>query len=150
MLSFFRRLINSKTGIVVTFIILGVIALAFAAGDVTGLRGGTGSVGGGDVAKIGGTSVSATDLKTRVSSALDAARQQQPTATMTQLLAQGAFESILDQLVNSMALAEFGHDQGLVASKKSVDGVIASIPGLQGPPASSIRRSISGCWPSGS
>ncbi len=37
MLSFFRRIINSKAGVVVTFIVLGVIALAFAAGDITGL-----------------------------------------------------------------------------------------------------------------
>jgi len=28
MLSFFRRIINSKAGVVVTFIVLGVIALA--------------------------------------------------------------------------------------------------------------------------
>ena len=39
MLSFFRRIINSKAGVVVTFIVLGVIAIAFAAGDVTNIAG---------------------------------------------------------------------------------------------------------------
>ena len=32
MLSFFRRMVNSRTGVIVTFIVLGLIALAFAAG----------------------------------------------------------------------------------------------------------------------
>jgi peptidyl-prolyl cis-trans isomerase D len=55
MLSFFRRIINSKAGVVVTFIVLGVIALAFAAGDITGLAGNGPSLSGGSVATVGGT-----------------------------------------------------------------------------------------------
>ena len=133
MLSFFRRIINSKAGIVVTFIVLGVIALAFAAGDITGLSGSTSALSGGSVATVGGQKVAAAELRNRVQTELQAARQQQPTATMEQLLAQGGLQSVLDRTINGIALERFGLDQGMVVSKRSIDGVIASIPGLRGP-----------------
>ena len=133
MLSFFRRIINSKAGIVVTFIVLGVIALAFAAGDITGLGSGAGALSGGNVATVGGQKVGAAELRSRVQTELQAARQQQPTATMEQLLEQGGLQSVLDRTINGLALERFGHDQGMVVSKRSIDGVIASIPGLRGP-----------------
>jgi peptidyl-prolyl cis-trans isomerase D len=133
MLSFFRRIINSKAGIVVTFIVLGVIALAFAAGDITGLAGGGASLSGDSVATVGGQKIAAAELRSRVQTELQAARQQQPTATMEQLLAQGGLQSTLDRTINGLALESFGHDQGMVVSKRSIDGVIASIPGLRGP-----------------
>lgn len=133
MLSFFRRIINSKAGIVVTFIVLGVIALAFAAGDITGLGGSTSALSGGSVATVGGQKVAAAELRNRVQTELQAARQQQPTATMEQLLAQGGLQSVLDRTINGIALERFGLDQGMVVSKRSIDGVIASIPGLRGP-----------------
>ncbi|WP_375421769.1 peptidylprolyl isomerase [uncultured Sphingomonas sp.] len=133
MLTFFRRIINSKAGVVVTFVVLGVIALAFAAGDVTGLQNSTGSVSSNSVAKVGKESVTAIDFKSRVSGALEGIRQQQPTIDITQFIAQGGFEGVLDQMINSLALAQFGRDQGMFVSKRAVDGEIASIPGLQGP-----------------
>jgi peptidyl-prolyl cis-trans isomerase D len=133
MLSFFRRIINSKAGIVVTFIVLGVIALAFAAGDITGLGGNPTALSGDNVATVGGEKIGAADLRNRVQTELQAARQQQPTATMQELLAQGGLQSVLDRTINGVALERFGRDQGMVVSKRSVDGVIASIPGLRGP-----------------
>ncbi len=133
MLSFFRRIINSKAGIVITFIVLGVIALAFAAGDITGMGGGAMTLSGDNVATVGGGKVGAAELRSRVQTELQAARQQQPTATMEQLLAQGGLQSVLDRTINGIALEEFGRDQGMVVSKRSIDGVIASIPGLRGP-----------------
>ena len=133
MLTFFRRIINSKAGVIVTFVVLGVIALAFAAGDVTGLRSGNGGVSGNAVAKVGKESVTVNDFKSRIGSALESVRQQQPTIDINQFFAQGGFEGVLDQMVNALALAQFGRAQGMVVSKKTVDGEIASIPGLQGP-----------------
>lgn len=133
MLTFFRRIINSKAGIVVTFIVLGIVAIAFAAGDITGLGGGTSALSGGSVATVGGQKVAAAELRSRVQTELQAARQQQPTATMEQLLAQGGLQSVLDRTINGLALERFGQNQGMVVSKRSIDGVIASIPGLRGP-----------------
>lgn len=134
MLSFFRRLINSKVGVVVTFVILGVIALAFAAGDVSNLAGGaSGGLGGNDLAKAGGEEVTLADMRQRAGDEVSAARRQTPTASMTDYVNTGAFDAALDRMVTNAALAAFGHDQGMVASKRLVDGQIASIPGLQGP-----------------
>ncbi len=133
MLSFFRRIINSKAGLVITFIVLGVIALAFAAGDITGTSGGRAGLSGDSVATVAGEKISSTDLRGNVQTELQAARQQQPAATMAELLAAGGLQSTLDRTINGIALQAFGSDHGLVVSKRSIDGVIASIPGLRGP-----------------
>lgn len=133
MLGFFRRFVNSKVGVIVTFIVLGVIALAFAAGDVTNLATGSGGITGNNVAKVGGASVTAADLRQRAQQQVEAAREQQPTADMAGFLAQGGLEQTLESLITTTALQQFGHDQGMIVSKRLVDGQIASIPGLQGP-----------------
>ena len=134
MLSFFRRLINSRVGIVITLGLLGIIGLAFAAGDVSGLRTrGMSAIAGDSVASVGGHSVSATELKERVANEFDNLRQQQPTLTMAQFVAGGGVEGTIQRLVNGLAMTRFGGDQGMVVSKRAVDGQLASIPGLQGP-----------------
>jgi peptidyl-prolyl cis-trans isomerase D len=135
MLAFFRRLTHSKVGVIITFLVLGVIALAFAAGDVTGLSSMTGGAGitGGDVATVGKAEVSANELKTQAQTQLEGFRQQQPTLDMATFVNQGGFEGTLDRIISSMALEQFGRAQGMVVSKRSVDGQIASIPALQGP-----------------
>ncbi|RMB55296.1 peptidyl-prolyl cis-trans isomerase D [Sphingomonas sp. PP-CE-3A-406] len=135
MLAFFRRLTQSKAGVIITFLVLGVIALAFAAGDVTGLSSMTGGAGitGGDVAKVGKAEVTANELKTQAQTQLEGFRQEQPTLDMATFVNQGGLEGTLDRIVSSMALEQFGRAQGMVVSKRSVDGQIASIPALQGP-----------------
>ncbi len=135
MLAFFRRLTHSKVGVIITFLVLGVIALAFAAGDVTGLSSMTGGAGitGGDVAKVGKAEVTANQLKTQAQTELEGFRQQQPTLDMATFVNQGGFDGTLDRIVSSMALEQFGRAQGMVVSKRAIDGQIASIPSLQGP-----------------
>ncbi len=135
MLAFFRRLTHSKVGVVITFIVLGVIALAFAAGDITGLSSMTGGAGitGGDVAKVGKAEVTVNELKTQAQTQLEGFRQEQPTLDMATFVNQGGLDGTLDRIVSSMALEQFGRAQGMVVSKRAVDGQIASIPALQGP-----------------
>ena len=133
MLSFFRRMINSKVGIIVTFIVLGVIALAFAATDVSGVHSGSGGIGGSDVASVGDEEVTIADLKLRSSNAIEAARQRDPSLTMASFLQQNGLESILEQITSSLALEQFAHKAGMAISKRTIDGQIAGIPGLQGP-----------------
>ncbi|HXH17104.1 MAG TPA: SurA N-terminal domain-containing protein [Sphingomonas sp.] len=135
MLAFFRRLTHSKVGVVITFIVLGVIALAFAAGDITGLSSMTGGAGitGGDVAKVGKGEVTENELKTQVQTQLEGFRQEQPTLDMATFVSQGGLDGTLDRIMSSMALEQFGRAQGMVVSKRAVDGQIASIPALQGP-----------------
>jgi peptidyl-prolyl cis-trans isomerase D len=134
MLTFFRRLINSRVGVIVTLGVLVVIALAFAAGDVSGLRTqGMAALAGDGVAKVGGETITATELRSRVQNEFDAARQQQPTLTMAQFVGGGGVDSTLQRLMTGMALARFGGKEGMVVSRRAVDGALASIPGLQGP-----------------
>lgn len=133
MLSFFRRIINSKVGIIVTFVVLGVIALAFAAGDVTNLSTGTGGLTGNDVAKVGKVDITVADLRGRADEEVQIARQQQPALDMAGFIAAGGLDGTLQRLVTTTALAEFGRAQGMIVSKRAVDGQIASIPALQGP-----------------
>ena len=132
MLSFFRRLINSRTGVIVTFVVLGLIAIAFAAGDVTGLRS-TGPGAETTAATVGGTAITVAELEKRTQDEMETFRQQQPTLDIAQFVAGGGFEGTLERTINSVALELFGQQQGMLVSKKVVDGQIASIPALQGP-----------------
>ena len=133
MLTFFRRIINSRVGVIVTLGVLAVIALAFAAGDVSGLRTqGMAALGSGGVAKVGSESITPAQLRTRAAAEFDAARQQQPTLTMAQFVAGGGVDATLQRMITGIAFSRFGQQQGMVVSKRAVDGQIASIPGLQG------------------
>ncbi len=131
MLSLIRRAVNSKVGVVITLGVLAVIALMFGMGDITGL-GGSGRISGDSVAKVGKVQISEIDLRERVQNQLDGARREQPTLDMIQFVNQGGVDSTLEGTINSFALAEFAQSQGLVASKRLVDGRIASLPAVQG------------------
>ena len=133
MLSFFRQIINSKVGVIVTFVVLGVIALAFAATDITGLANGSSGLIGGDVAKVGKADVTVAGLKQRVQNAVEAGRQQQPTLDAAAFVNGGGLDQTLEREIATLALEQFGLSQGMAVSKRSVDGQIASIPAFQGP-----------------
>lgn len=135
MLAFFRRAFRSR----VVLIVLGLVALAIVVTGVGTPNGlGLGGVGGGGadgdvVARVGDIRIHAADVSRRAQAAVDAARQQQPNATMADLVAQGGIESIVDQLVGGRALELWARRHGFVASSKLVDGEIASIPAFFGP-----------------
>ena len=134
MLGFFRRIINSRLGLILTFVVLGAAALAFAAGDVTGLRtNGMGGLTGNDVAKVGKGDVTVAQLRSRAQNDMEGFRQQQPTLDMATYITGGGLDGSLARLITSLAFTEFGASQGMAVSKRTVDGQIASIPGLQGP-----------------
>lgn len=133
MLGFFRRMTKSKMGGVIAFLFLGLIALAFAAGDVTGLGGGASGMSPKVVAEVGDKNVAETELVQRTKTALLNLQQQQPTADMAGLIAAGGVEQLLDQLVTARAFEAFAGDQGMVVSKRAIDGELASVPAFRGP-----------------
>ena len=136
MLSIFRRLIYSKVGLVVAFVLFAIFGLAMVGGDVSSLRTqGLAALGGGsgDAIRVGRVRVSPDELAQRVQQEFDGFRQQQPTLTLQQYIAGGGFDATVERLVNSLALDQYGQNQGMLVSKRAVDGQIASIPGLQGP-----------------
>jgi peptidyl-prolyl cis-trans isomerase D len=133
MISFFRRLIGSKVGLVVVFIFLGVIAFAFVTADLsnTGLGGGSGATGG-TVARAGDVKIESIDLSQRVQRQFDSIRAEQPTLTLADFIAEGGVDNVLERVIDGIALAEFGREQGMVISRRMEDGQIASIPSFIG------------------
>ena len=132
MLSFFRRIVNSRVGVMVTFGVLAVIAIAFAASDITGLSSGSGGMLGNALASVGGQKVQAADIRKRAQDELRAAQQQDPSATMAQLVAAGGVESLVQRWTNGLALDAFGRDQGMRVSRALVGSEIQAIPAFRG------------------
>jgi peptidyl-prolyl cis-trans isomerase D len=129
MISFFRRALSSKAMLA----LLGLILIAFivTSFDPAGLGSPTGS--GTALAKVGRAQVGEADALRRVQNQLEVARQQNAALDMPAFVAQGGADRTIDQMVNSEAMAAFAKAHGLVASRKLVDGIIASIPAFAGP-----------------
>jgi peptidyl-prolyl cis-trans isomerase D len=131
MITFFRRLINSRWGAVIALIFVGMIAVAFALGDVTG----SGSFGGlsqGHVAQVGSQKIGSGELKDSVDNRLRAERRENPTLDMGRFVEAGGFDSTLDQIINRYALSVFGDEYGVSVSEKLVNQEILKIPGATG------------------
>ncbi|WOE73949.1 peptidyl-prolyl cis-trans isomerase [Alterisphingorhabdus coralli] len=109
-----------------TLAFVGLIAIAFASSDVTG--GMFGGIGNSQTAvKIGKQSISTSELRTAVDNAFSQARQQDPTLTMAAFIEGGGVDEVIDQLVNSYAVAEYGRSIGLGAGKRLVDAEITKL-----------------------
>lgn len=133
MLSGIRKAINSKVGLIITFVALGVIALAFALTDINMTSpGGTTAQPSGQVAQVGNVAITEQNLQDRMRNAVDALRRENPTLTMAQFIEQGGLNQVLEQMINGIALEQFGQQTGLLVSQRYVDGQIASIPAFQG------------------
>lgn len=132
MLQSFRSFFQSKIGIVVTLAFLGLIAIAFASSDVAN-TGTFGGIAGGDrVAVVGDDRVSSSDLSRATTSALESARQQNPTLTMEAFLAQGALDEVLSQMLQRFAIAEYGEQIGLRAGNNLVNSELLQIDAFRG------------------
>jgi len=133
MLNIFRTFMKSRIGVVLALGFLILIALAFAAADVSG-SGQFGSVTGGDrVATVGSRKIATSDLAQAATNGLERLRQQNPRVTMKELLASGGLNDALDQLIDRAAIAEFGVAHGVIASDRLVDSEIAKIDAFKGP-----------------
>lgn len=130
MISFFRRIVGSKFGALLGLAFLGLIAFAFAAGDL-GNTGNFGSFGGGSATKIGSQSLPESELQSRVQRVYEQNRRENPGLKIDDFLAQGPVPQIYDQLVAGIALSEYARTQGVHVSKRMVDARIASIPAFQ-------------------
>lgn len=132
MLQFFRNFTKSRYGLIAVFVFLGLIALAFAASDVTGVRSSMGGSTGGVVAKVGSAQITDTEVKERIDRFIRSLNQQGQNVTIEQFLAQGGLELAIDEMINSAALVQFAKDSGMQVSKRLVDGEIASNPSFAG------------------
>lgn len=132
MLQLFRNFFHSSVGVFSALALIGMIALAFAAGDVANMTGSGGITGGDRVAKVGDSAIGTAQLIKQAQQALDGARAQNPSATMKDLLAQDGLNQVLDQMIDEEAMVSFGAKNGVVAGKRLVDSELAKIPAFQG------------------
>jgi peptidyl-prolyl cis-trans isomerase D len=131
MITFFRRLFNSRWGAVFAIFFVGLIAVAFALGDVTG----SGSFGGlsqGHVAKVGSQKIGVGELRDSVENRLRAEQRQNPTLDRARFVEGGGLDNTLEQLVNRYALALFGDEYGAQVSESLVNKEILKLPGAVG------------------
>ncbi len=131
MISFIRSLINSKFGALFALVFIGMIAVAFALGDVTG-SGSFGGLSGGNVARVGDRNITLGELNDALDNRLKAERQNNPTLDMANFVQGGGLDSTLEQLINRYALAVFGDEYGVAVGKRLVDSEIRKIPGAIG------------------
>lgn len=109
--------------------LLGLIAVAFV---VTGINApgstGGGGLGGASLASVGGEEVTVAEVTNQAERRLAQVRQQQPDATIGQLVAAGGIEETVTGLISQKALRGFAEDIGMTISKALIDGQIASMP----------------------
>jgi len=131
MISSIRSLINSKFGAIFALAFIGLIAIAFALGDVSG-SGNFGALSGGNVARVGDKNITLSELNDSLENRLRAERQDNPTLDMVSFVNGGGLDSTLEQLINRYAIAVFGEEYGVAVSKRLVDSEIRKIPGAMG------------------
>ncbi|MBC2777619.1 peptidyl-prolyl cis-trans isomerase [Parasphingopyxis marina] len=131
MITFFRRLFNTKLGVVIAMLFVALIALAFGLADISA-PGGMFSGGGTTVASVNGTDVDEDRVALMAQRALDNARTEQPNANMGDFIDSGALNDVIDQYVRSEALRMFANDHGILVSDDLVNAAIRDIPAFQG------------------
>lgn len=131
MITFIRSLINSRFGAIIALLFIGMIAVAFALGDVTGSNS-FGGLSGGNIARVGNQNIALGEFNDAMDNRLKAERQNNPTLDMARFVESGGLDSTLEQLINRYALAVFGSEYGVAVSKRLVDSEIRKIPGSKG------------------
>jgi peptidyl-prolyl cis-trans isomerase D len=132
MLSFFRRVSNSKIGTGIMVAILVAILGGFALADLSNFGSGQigFSMGSSTLARVGDQQVSEREMSDAMQRRLQQARQQRPDADYASIL--GDFNEILDELIDQRALLAFADKYGFPLSKRLVDAEIAQIPQTKG------------------
>jgi peptidyl-prolyl cis-trans isomerase D len=126
MLTFFRRFFQSKIGLPIFLGFLVLMALAFAAADISGT--GFGGVSGSDnVAVVGGEPIPSSELVTATNTALDQVRQQNPVLTMPEFIEAGVIDEVMRQLIDRNAIGLYAQNYGLRAGNNLVNSDILQI-----------------------
>ena len=132
MISFIRRFITNPIGAGVALAFVALMGFIFVMSDRAGQSGNRSAAKGDVAATIGKTTISVAEVRAAVERDMTQYRQQQPSLDMAQFVAGGGFDATVDRLIDSAAFRAYATDQGMVVSKKSVDGIIASQPSLAG------------------
>lgn len=133
MLQFFRKIINSKLGVLFALLFLVMIALSFAAADVTNGGKFSSLFGSDQVAKVGSHAISTADLQQAASNGLESLKQDNPRITMAGFLLSGGLTKVLDDMIDRAAISEYGRKNGITAGDRLIDSEIAKLPAFRGP-----------------
>lgn len=128
MLNFLRKSVSSWVG--VGILVLAVGALVFTLFQPTGPgapAGATGPV----LASVGDAAVTESQFVRTIDRAVQQEREANPAITAPDFLDAGGGDLVMAQMIAGEAIAEFGRTHGILASRRMVDGEIASIPALQ-------------------
>ena len=129
MLSIFRSKRSQKFMVAILALgLFAIVATGFGTDGMGGLGGGSVGGGGQPLVSVGGEDVTPAEVSDQLNRQLDRARQQQPEIDIASFIRSGAYEEILRQLVSQKAMVAFADEVGIAASKRMVDGQIASIP----------------------
>lgn len=132
MIQGFRKLFQSRIGIVLALAFVGLIALAFASADITG--GSFGGIGGGErVATVGDERISTSTYRETLNGAFQRAREENPQLTMEEFLAGGGQDGVLDQMEERLALLAFAQGNDLRIGDSLIGSELKDIPVFQGP-----------------
>ena len=134
MLTFFRRVANSKIGTwVIGLIGIGILA-GFALSDLSNFGSGnlpfTG-LGSNTLAEVGGQHVTEQEMSEAMQRRLQQVRLQQPDADYSTII--GDFDTLLDELLDNKTMLAFAEKVRFPLSKRLVDAEIAQIPQTKGP-----------------
>ena len=132
MISFFRRIFSSKLGLFLTLCFVGLIAIAFATADVSSSGTFGGVTGTGTAAKVGDSKLTTAELSQSVNNAFRGEQRENTGLDLKTYINGGGFDNVLERLINSFAIADFGTKYGMTAGKRLVDGEIANISAFQG------------------
>ncbi|AWW74831.1 peptidylprolyl isomerase [Erythrobacter sp. KY5] len=127
MISLFRNFFQSKIGLPIFIGFLVLVALAFAASDISGSATFGGLTGDDKVAVVGGEPISSNEMSGAMNNALDRAREQNPTITMPQLVANDGLNRELELLIDRYAIGQFAQKYGLRAGDNLVNSEILQI-----------------------
>src|SRR3546814_18014645 len=133
MLGIIRKITGSKVGLVITFIVLGVIAIAFAAGDMMGITSSSGGMTPTTVATVGGTSIGETALRDGVQQDLQNYRQPQPSLDIVSFVQGGGLEGSLSRLIAGGAFTQCPESPGLRVTNRPPARPIPSTAPPHGP-----------------
>jgi len=127
MLSLFRNFFQSKIGLPIFIGFLVIVALAFAATDISGSATFGGLSGDDDIAVVGDERITANEMTGAMNNALDRARQQDPSITMAQFIAEGGLDREIELMIDRYAIGEFARTYGLRAGENLVNSEILQI-----------------------
>lgn len=135
MLQFFRNFFNSKVGVGATLTLVGLIALAFAGGDIAS-GGAFGAFTKGErLATVGKDKINLADADQDIKRIFDNIRQDNPQMTMAQFLERAGFDNLLTFLIDRRATYQFGRLHGIEIGDRLIDREIVrnqAVLGLDG------------------